>query len=103
MELLRQEPTLTVWSVGDEGSPRLGTLDPDILIWCERNQFLLVTNNRRSMPKHLADHIAQGRHVPGILTINLERSIPVIVADLILIAIATEADENRDTIRYLPL
>ena len=31
---------------------------------------MLVTNNRHSMPSHLADHLAGGRHVPGILLID---------------------------------
>ena len=49
-------PQLTVWCVGDAGAPGLGTKDPEILVWCETYQFLLVTDNRRSMPVHLQDH-----------------------------------------------
>ena len=51
--LLRERPNLTVWQVEMLGAPALGTLDPEILIWCEENLFLLVTNNRKSMPVHL--------------------------------------------------
>jgi hypothetical protein len=28
-----------------------------------------VTNNRKSKPRHLADHLAGGRHVPGIFVL----------------------------------
>lgn len=48
--LKRREPNLTVWQVGKLEAPALGTLDPEILTWCENNGFILVTNNRRSMP-----------------------------------------------------
>jgi hypothetical protein len=47
------------------GCPDYGTLDPDILIWCEENEFILVTNNRKSMPVHLQDHLAENRRATG--------------------------------------
>jgi len=61
---------LEVWAIGDPDAPAKGTLDPEILLWCESHGFVLVTNNRRSMPVHLADHLAAGQHVPGIFTIS---------------------------------
>jgi hypothetical protein len=64
-ELLRREPGLVVWRVGDISAPPDSTLDPDILIWCEHNVFVLVTNNRKSMPPLLQNHLAQGLHVPA--------------------------------------
>lgn len=70
VQLLRQEPDLIIRMVGDPGNPSRGTLDPEILIWCETHGYVLVTNNRASMPIHLAEHIAQNRHVPGILILN---------------------------------
>ena len=50
IQLLRREPKLIVWAVGDEGAPPKSTLDPEILIWCEEHGFVLVTNNGTSMP-----------------------------------------------------
>ena len=64
--LLQQESTMVVWKIGDPGVPQKGTKDPDILDWCEENTFVLVTNNRKSMPEHLTDHIAKRQHIPGI-------------------------------------
>lgn len=29
---LRREPNLTIWQVGMLGAPKLGTLDPDLLL-----------------------------------------------------------------------
>ena len=57
------------------GTPPKSTLDPDILIWCEDNGFILVTNNRKSMPVHLADNMAESRHIPGIFVLNSDLSI----------------------------
>lgn len=102
-ELLRAAPDLEVWIIGDPGAPRRGTLDPDILIWCEANNFCLVTNNRKSMPRHLVDHLATGRHIPGIFVVNLSMSMGHIIDELVLIAGAAADDEFRDLILYLPL
>jgi len=102
-QLLRQESDLVVWAVGDEGTPPKGTLDPEILIWCEEHDFVLITNNRTSMPIHLADHLAQGRHVPGIFILNSHLSIGTAIDELILIALASEDDEYQDYITHLPL
>ena len=60
--LLRYDPTIDVLRVGDEGAPPLETKDPPILEYLEHAQRLLVTDNRNSIPDHMADHFAAGRH-----------------------------------------
>ncbi|NER97642.1 MAG: hypothetical protein F6J86_27990 [Symploca sp. SIO1B1] len=102
-QLLRYKPDLIVLKIGDEGVPPEGTLDPEILCWCEENGFVLITNNRSSMPVHLINHLAVGRHVPGILVLRRPTSIGKVISDLILIAEAAEEDEYFDLISYLPL
>lgn len=101
--LVRRNPDLVVRIIGDLDAPPKGTLDSDILVWCETNGFMLVTNNRKSMPKHLADHLADGRHIPGILTIDTDQSIGQTVEDLLIIAGASFDSEYQDRIDYLPL
>ena len=101
-QLLHHEPSLTVWMIGDEGAPPRGTSDPEILKWCEQNRFILVTNNRKSMPRHLADHLAEGRSIPGIVTIDLNASMRTVLEDLILIAGASREDEFLNRIVYTP-
>lgn len=96
-------PEIIVWQVGDPGAPPRTTLDPQILDWCEKNGFSLVTNNRDSMPDHLRDHIAQGRHVPGIFTLNQDLSLGRTIDELALVHGAGTAEEFADRIRYLPL
>ena len=53
IQLRRKEPDLVVWAISDPNTPPKGTLDLEILIWCEKYDFILVTNNRSSMPVHL--------------------------------------------------
>ncbi|WRH65335.1 MAG: DUF5615 family PIN-like protein [Planktothrix sp. GU0601_MAG3] len=49
-QLRRFQSDLFVIAVGELTAPPKGTLDPEILCWCEENQCILVTNNRKSMP-----------------------------------------------------
>ena len=90
-------------AVGDKGAPPKSTPDPEILVWCEQNQFSLITNNRESMPQHLSDHLTAGHHVPGIFTINLEVPMGLIIDQLLLIVGASHEDEYIDQITYIPL
>lgn len=101
--LLRREPSMVVWRVGSPGAPPDGTLDPKILYWCEEHEFILVTNNRTSMPVHLRDHLAEGRHILGIIQLNQNMSIPETLEELCLIWALSEEGEYRDRIEYLPL
>ena len=85
-QLLIKKPDLVVYSIGDPGTLPKGTLDPEILCWCEENGFVLITNNRKSMPTHLAEHLSREHHIPGIITLNSEMGIGDTIEELILIA-----------------
>ncbi len=52
VQLRRLKTDLLIMAIGDLTTPPKGTLDPEILLWCEENDFVLVTNNRKSMPVH---------------------------------------------------
>ncbi len=54
------------------------------------------------MPRHLADHLAEGRSIPGIITIDLNAPMRVVLEDLILIAGASREDEFLNRIVYIP-
>jgi hypothetical protein len=83
IQLRKRRPDLVIWAVGEPSTPPKGTLDPEILLWCEEYDYVLVTNNRTSMPVHLVDHITAGRHVPGIFLLNPKLSIGQNIDELI--------------------
>lgn len=101
-QIIRKEPSIAIKMVGEPEAPPKGTLDPEILVWCEDNDFVLATNNRTSMPVHLADHIAIGRHVPGIFILNPGLSIGQNIERLIGIALRYKKGQYQDQILYLP-
>ncbi|MBX3000203.1 MAG: hypothetical protein KF893_16895 [Caldilineaceae bacterium] len=102
-QLTRLQPDLRIYRIGEADAPVKGTPDADVLDWIEANGCMLITNNRASMPAHLADHIALGRHVPGIIQLPRHMNMRMVLDDLWLIWAAAQSDEFRDQIVYLPL
>ncbi len=94
---------IVIRRIGESGVPTLGTLDPDILIWCETNNFALVTNNRKTMPMHLKDHLSDGNHVPGIFVLNSNLTMSETAYELALITGTSEPEEFTDQLIYLPI
>lgn len=102
-QMRRKYPDLVIWAVGEIGTPPKSTLDPEILLWCEEHHFILVTNNRKSMPVHLEDHLAKGHHIPGIFILNPDLSIGQNIDELLLIADGSLECEYQNQIIYLPI
>lgn len=102
-QLRLREPAIEVLCVGDAPAPALGTPDPAILEWIDRHGYVLVSQNRRTIPGHLHDHLAQGGHVPGIFLLQRRCPLGELLNQLILIWHAAKVDEYQDRIEYLPL
>ena len=79
-----------------------GLTDPQVLARAAADNRLLVTHDRKTMPKHFAEFITDATS-PGLLIIP--QSLPVVTAveELILIWSATEAAEWENRICVLPL
>ena len=93
--LWRYQPKIDIRVVGDDLAPPLGTKDPEILEWIEKEGFILVTSNRNTMPAHLKEHLKAGRHVPEILIIDRTVSYGEIIDDLFLVWEASSIEEYR--------
>ena len=102
-QLRLKEPELSVLVIGEPSTPPKGTKDPEILCWCEEYDFILVTNNRRSMPTHLKDHLNKNQHIPGIFILNPQLTIGQNIEELLLIAEGSYPNEYQDQIIHLPL
>ncbi len=90
-------------SINDTGAPPAGASDPDILLWIEENGYILVTENRSTMPLYLSEHFDAGRHIPGIFWIRPNDSLYLIIDELYLIWMASTADEYEDRTLFIPL
>ncbi len=88
--------------VGDPPDLPRGALDPDILLWAEREGRLLVTRDVNTVPRHLADHLTAGHHSPGVLAVRRRVNVPPVISALALIAHAGDPADFADCVRFIP-
>src|SRR5512143_2633040 len=79
-----------------------GLVDPEVLARTAKDGRVLVTHDRKTMPRHFAEFIARETSA-GLLIIPQSLSVAAAVEDLILIWSATEAEEWVNRISILPL
>lgn len=99
----RIAPAVEILAVGDAGAPPTGSPDPVLLRWLEVHAYVLVTEDRSTMPAHLSEHFLRGGHVPGVIWIRPRIGVGQIIEDLHLIWATTTEDEFRDRTLFIPL
>lgn len=80
----------------------LGAADRDVLATVAKDGRVLVTHDRRTMPRHFLDFVTLEPSA-GVIVIPQSLSVAKAVEDLILIWSATEAEEWVNRIAFLPL
>lgn len=100
--VLRLNPQIDIVRIGDPNTLSLGSLDPEVLLYLERSQRLLVTDNRTSMPGHLQVHWEQDNHIWGLLWTRPNTPMRVLAQELALIWEITEAEEWVDCLDWIP-
>lgn len=93
---------LDVERVGDPEDLPLSTPDPEVLLWAEREDRILISEDKSTLPDHLAAHLASGHHPPGIMVPRPASPRRAVLEFLVLAAYASEPHEWRDAIRYIP-
>ena len=88
--------------VGDPPDLPLGSADPDILIWAEHSGRILVSRDEATMKTQLADHLAAGRHSPGVFLIRRGSTLNDIVHFLVAAMYASDPHDWQDQYFYLP-
>jgi hypothetical protein len=93
---------LDVVRVGDPPDLPLGSIDPDILVWGERENRILVSFDKATLAGHLASHLQAGHKSPGIFMVRRGCGLAQVVAHLALVAYASDAWEWQDRIEFIP-
>lgn len=93
---------MDVIRVGDPPDLLLGATDPEILIWCEREDRILVSFDKTTLAGHLPAHLQAGGHSPGIFLLRRGSRLSLVVDYLALVGHASEAWEWADRIEFVP-
>jgi len=96
----RREPRISFQTANEAGLPGLD--DSAVLAIAAREGRILVSHDRRTMPLHFANLIAEGTSA-GVILISQDLPIMKAVEDLLLIWEASEAEEWINCIDSIPL
>ncbi len=97
---LRREPDIDFQTAHVAGLS--GLYDRDVLALAAQAGRLLITHDRKTMPRHFADFIMQ-KTSSGLLVVSQKLPIRVVVDDLLLIWETSDAEEWINQIQSLPL
>jgi predicted nuclease of predicted toxin-antitoxin system len=97
----RREPDIDIVAVQEVGLREAD--DPAVLEWAAKDERIVVTHDVTTFSDFAFERVAAGLPMPGVL--EIPESVPraVIIDELILIAGASEPEDWKDTVRYLPL
>lgn len=98
--LRRREPTLDIVTVNDAGL--LHHSDPDVLAYAAAHGRILLTHDESTMPGHLANFLATGRHSPGVIVIDQELATGRAIEAVLLVWEASGSDDWADQYNYIP-
>jgi hypothetical protein len=98
--VLRRMPEIDFQTATEAGLE--GLSDENVLEIAARESRITVTHDRKTMPKHFAAFI-QNQACPGVLIVSKKLEISLAIEEIILIWLASEAEEYVDSIRQLPI
>lgn len=76
--------------------------DPAVLALAAQEGRILVTHDRRTMPIHFGKFVENNKS-PGLIVISQKTDILTAIEDLILIWVASEAEEYINSILAIPI
>lgn len=97
--LHRREPTIDFRTAKAAGI--LGLPDEQVLAQAARQDRILVSHDRETMPEHFYRFIAQSKS-PGLLIVSQNLALRDAIEQILVIWTASEADEWRNRIGFLP-
>lgn len=96
----RAEPEMDFQTAADAGL--IGLSDPEVLDIVANLERVLVTHDRRTIPRYFAERLVHAWS-NGVIVVPQSMAIRAVVDDLVLIWSASEAEEWVNRIRSLPL
>lgn len=98
--LRRIAPEIDVRTSADAGL--VGLKDPEVLQIAADSRRILVSQDRRTMPAHSARFSARAQS-PGVILLREAIPISTAIEELVLIWSASEADEWKGRLVWIPL
>lgn len=79
------------------------TPDADILAWAAVEHRIVLAHDRNTMTGFASARVRDGKPMPGLWVVDRRAPLGRILGDLEVMAMASEMDEWRDRIVFVPL
>ena len=99
--VLRREPAIEFLRVRDLGMSE--RTDAEILDYSARQGLLVVSHDVNTMPAAAYARLSEGESFPGLFMIEQMSAIGPVIESLLLIWSASELEEWKDQVVFLPL
>lgn len=77
--------------------------DPHILAWAAADGRIALTHDRNTMTGFASTFVHAGRPMPGLVMVERHSTFSRLLTDLEVLVLASEMDEWRDQILFIPL
>jgi hypothetical protein len=97
----RREPTIEIVRVREVACHE--RQDAEVLAYAATQQLITLSHDVNTMPAAAYSRMAAGQTMPGLLLVQQRHPYRQTIEDLVLIAVASEAEEWINQVRFLPL
>lgn len=98
--VLRREPSINFQSAF--AAQLDGVKDPEVLLLAAEQGRILVSHDENSLPGHFRDFLAAGYKSSGVFIVRQGAPIGAVIESIVLLWVASEADEWINRIGWLP-
>ena len=77
--------------------------DQDLLLWAAANQRILLTHDRKTMPRHFGALLTQNEMLAGVIVVPRRLSIGQAIDELEIMISCSAMTEWQNIIKILPL
>ncbi len=77
--------------------------DPELLLWATANQRILLTHDRKTMPRHFAALLEQNEMLAGVFVVPRRLPIGQAIDELEIMISCSTMQEWQNIIKILPL
>jgi hypothetical protein len=99
--LLRRQPDLDLVRVQDVGLSAAD--DPAILEWAAGAGRIVLTHDRRTVPRFAYQRLQAGLPMPGVFVVNDGAPVWKMIEELLLAIECGTAEDCKDQVTYFPL
>lgn len=98
---MRLEPSLEWQRVRDVGLSERS--DAEVLAYATEHGYLVVSHDVNTMPRAAYDRMRSGEKISGLFMVKQRAPVGPVIASLLLIWSASEAEEWENQVGFLPL